>query len=53
MEVGGTDKTRQAFEELLAAAWAEQLAGLHLSPGVRVTVASREDHLKAQETENK
>ncbi len=33
MELVGTDKAKQDFEELLAAAWAEQLAQLHTPPG--------------------
>jgi len=32
MELAGADKAKQDFEELLAAAWAEQLAQLRTHP---------------------
>ncbi len=53
MELFGNDKAMQSFDELLAAAWAEQLARLHVSPGPRMAPASGEDSLKVREIENK
>ncbi len=53
MELVGTDKPRQSFEELLAAAWAEQFARVHTSPGQRDKVASCEGRLNAQVPQTK
>jgi len=39
----GTDKAKQDFEELLAAAWAEQLAQLRAPPESGDTVATGGD----------
>lgn len=53
MELVVNDKAKQRFEELLAAAWAEQLARVHTSPGQRDNVASGEGRLNAQAPETK
>lgn len=53
MELVGTDKARQGFEELLAAASAEQLARLHVAPGPQDEVASGEHCLKVEAPESK
>jgi hypothetical protein len=49
MEVIEADKAKKAFEELLAAYWAAQLAQLHAQPDSDDSAARNGDSVKAQE----
>ena len=53
MALVGIDKARQGFEELLADAWAMQVARSDSSPDPRDRAASGDDRLNAQAPESK
>ncbi len=49
MDIAADDKAKKDFEELLAAVWAKQLAGLRTPVDLSAVEASGRDRVKAQE----